>query len=214
MATIYTAIYRIGSETKEIELLSINPENYFRKYKNKLFCSEQNCHAKLCYVAMPGNKRRSYLRTWRNSSHVESCLHFTEVIKNGPRKRSTESITAIASEDQISNSLKQAFQLESMSEKELEKRREEDRRKRANRIRRNSGKKTEQLSIIELVTNPEELAIASKELKGGKLLKRNVDALKDVDLGKTRTVIGNFLELKHTQERTIIRVEKTEVAPI
>lgn len=206
MSSIYTAIYRSNNKEEAIDLFAINPENYYRTFKNKLFCSEPNCFAKLSYVAMPGNIKRSYLRKWRNSPHSENCIHYTEEVKNGTRKRRSGVTIAIASEEQISRSLKRALELELMSEEEREKRKEEDRRKRDNRIRRNSGNnKSEQLSI-ELVTNPEETATASYEAKGGRLLTRNIDALKDGDLWKTRTVIGSFSNLEHTKERTIIRV--------
>lgn len=208
MVTIYTAIYRNNSKEKIIELLAINSENYYKKYRNKLFCSEPRCFAKLSYVAMPGKTKRSYLRKWKNSPHSESCLHYTEEVKSGARKSIIGATTAIASEEQISRSQNHAFTLEMMSEEEKEKQREEERRKRDKRTRRNSGnKKSEQLSI-ELVTNPEEVATASNEAKGARLLKRNIDALKDKDLGKTRTVIGSFIELIHTEEKIIIRVEK------
>ena len=92
-----------------------------------------------------------------------------------------------------------------------EKRIEENRRKREKGIRRNSGSiKSEQLSM-ELVTNPEESIALSEEGKGGRLLTRNIDALKDRDVGKTRTVIGSFLELEHSEKTTIIRVVKNDV---
>lgn len=99
-----------------------------------------------------------------------------------------------------------------MTEEEREKRREEDRRKRDNRTRNIGGnQRTEQLSIKELITNPEESTTASSDTKGGRLLKRNIDALKDKDIGKTRTVIGSFLEIQQTDKRTIIRVQKNSV---
>ena len=206
MPSIYTAIYRSNNKDEIVDLAAINPKNYHATFKNKLFCNEPNCFAKLSYVAMPGNSKRSYLRKWRNSPHSESCIHFTDEVKNGPRKRRSGITMAIASEEQISRSLKRGLELELMTEEERERRNEENRRKMDNRIRRNnSNKKSEQLSI-ELVTNPEETTTASNEAKGGRLLTRNIDALKDGDLWKTRTVIGWFSSLEHTEERTVIRV--------
>ncbi|RNF38866.1 hypothetical protein [Planococcus salinus] len=206
MATIYNAIYRSNNREEIIDIFAINPKNYSEKYRNKLFCSEPNCFAKLCYVVMPGNSKRSYLRKWRNSPHNENCFHYTEEVKNGVRKHSSRTKTVMASEEQISRSLKRALELELMSEEEREKRREEDRRKRENGIRRNSGNNSSEQLSMELVTNPEELAAASDETKGSRLLTRNIDALKNGDVGKTRTVIGSFLELEHTKERMIVRV--------
>lgn len=209
MAKIYTAIYRNNNKEEIIDLLSINSKNYYEKFRNKLFCSEPNCSAKISYVAMAGNARRNYLRKWKNSHHSENCLHYTDEVKSNPRKRSSGTTTVIVSEEQISKSLKEAFLLELMTEEEREKKRDEDRRKRDKRIRRiGDNQKTEQLSLIELTTNPEESATAFSAIKGGRLLKRNIDALKDKDIGRTRTVIGSFLELIHTQEKTIIRVGK------
>ena len=121
MATIYTAHYRDDNKEETIELFTINPENYQKKYKNKLYCSEQNCFAKLSYVAMPGSNRRSYLRKWRNSSHVENCFHYTEEVKNRLRKRNSGTKTVKVSEEQIDRSLKRALELELMSEEEREK---------------------------------------------------------------------------------------------
>jgi hypothetical protein len=211
MATIYNAIYRSNDKEVMIELLAINSENYYKKYRNNLFCCEPNCFAKLSYVAMPGNIKRSYLRKWKNSPHDESCLHFTETVKSETRKSRFGVINAIVSEEQINKSQKHAFSLELMSEEEREKRREEDRRKRDNRIRRyNDSKKTEQLSLIELISNPEESGTISADAKGGRLLKRNIDTLKDKDIAKTRTIIGSFLELEQTEKRTIIRVERNK----
>lgn len=208
MSTIYTAIYRNNDKEKEIDLFALTPEEYYKTYKNNLFCSETDCFAKLCYVVMPGNKKRSYLRTWRNSPHNENCIHYTKEIKNGTRKRRSGETLAIASEDQIRRSLKQGYELELMTDEEKEKRNEENRRKRNNRIRRNSGNnKSVQLSIV-LVTNPEEATEALNEAKGGKLLKRNIDALTTGDLWKTRTIIGHYSELEHSKERTVIRVVK------
>lgn len=208
MPTIYAAIFRNNNKEEKIDLFSLTSEKYYNIYKNHLFCSEANCLAKLCYVVMPGNKKRSYLRTWRNSPHSENCIHYTEEVKNGTRKLLSGETLAIASEDQIRRSLKQGYELELMTDEEREKRNEENRRKRNNRVRRNSGNnKSEQLSIV-LVTNPEEVTEALDEVKGGRLLKRNVDALTTGDLWKTRTIIGYFSELEHSKERTVIRVVK------
>lgn len=62
MATIYTAIYRSDGKEEIIDLVTINSKNYYKKYRNKLFCSEPECFAKISYVAMAGNTKRSYLR--------------------------------------------------------------------------------------------------------------------------------------------------------
>lgn len=211
MPAIYNAIYRNNSKEEIVNLFAINPKSYYEKYKNKLFCSEPNCYAKLSYVAMAGNSRRSYLRKWRNSAHTENCLHYAEEVKNEFRKRVSGTTTVIASEEQISRSLKRALEWELMSEEAREKRKEEDRRKRDNQVRRTSGNnKSEQLSI-ELITNPEDAKTVSTEAKGGKLLTRNIDALKSSDLWKTRTVIGSFSRLEHSKERTIIKVVRNEV---
>lgn len=208
MATIYTAIFRNDNKEEEIDLFALTPEKYYKTYKNNLFCSEADCFAKLSYVVMPGNKKRSYLRKWRNSPHSENCIHYTEEVRDGIRKLRSGETLAIASEDQIRRSLKQGYELELMTEEEREKRKEENRRKRNNRIRSNSGKnKSEQLSIV-LVTNPEEATEALNEGKGGKLLKRNIDALATGDLWKTRTIIGYYSDLEHSKERTVIRVVK------
>lgn len=208
MPTIYTAIFRINNKEEEIDLFALNREKYYKTYKNNLFCSEAGCFAKLSYVVMPGNKKRSYLRKWRNSLHSENCIHYTEEVKDGTRKRRSGTTLAIASEDQIRRSLKQGFELELLSDEEREKRKEENRRKRNNRVRRNSGNnKSEQLAI-ELVTNLEEGKETLNEVKGGRLLKRNIDALTPGDLWKTRTIIGYFSDLEHSKERTIVRVVK------
>ncbi|MBB5179984.1 hypothetical protein HNQ44_001408 [Planomicrobium koreense] len=208
MPTIYTAIFRNNNKEEEIDLFALTPEKYYKTYKSNLFCSEVNCFAKLCYVVMPGDKKRSYLRKWRNSPHSENCIHYTEEVKDGTRKRRSGTTLAIASEDQIRRSLKQGFELELLSDEEREKRKEENRRKRNKRIRRNSGiNKSEQLSIV-LVTNPEEATQVLNEVKGGRLVKRNVDALTNGDLWNTRTIIGYFYDLEHSKERTIVRVVK------
>ncbi|MGG0776925.1 hypothetical protein ABE060_17085 [Bacillus rugosus] len=205
MVSIYEAVYINGKEKALISLDDINTEDYLQKYREKLFCTTTNCKAKLSYVNRPGN--RSHFRTWRESQHSESCIHFFE--KKGGRIGVKQSgvQTGSVSTDQMRRSVREAFELEMLSEEERVRRREADRKKRQNRTQRRKVTNTIEQPEIRIVTDPTEKTEDSNGVNG-RLYKRNADALKETDLGHTRTVTGIVKSVKTGKNSAQVRVYK------
>ncbi|MDI3412392.1 hypothetical protein QKW52_27895 [Bacillus sonorensis] len=115
--------------------------------------------------------------------------------------------TGSVSTDQMRRSVREAFELEILSEEERVRRREADRQKRQNRKRRRKVTATVEQPAIRIVTDPAEKSEDSNRING-RLYKRNADALKETDLGHTRTVTGIVKSVETGKKRAMVRIYK------
>ena len=205
---ILDAVYNSKSDRKVISLREITTEKYRNKYGKKLFCATRNCHARLCFVAKSGN--RNYLRTWRESKHAKDCP-FTfdnEEGRTGVRKSGTA--IGIVSGDQIKKSLKEAYEMESISEEERWKLAEEKNQSRTKKSMKPKVNEISQQLTLTIVSDPTKMTAEAQSTKG-RLYKRDVDALKETDIGQTRTVTGRIYSVEVSNGNPSIRVIKNNI---
>ena len=205
---ILDAIYNSKSDRKLISLREITTEIYMKKYGKKIFCATRNCHARLCFVAKSGNK--NYLRTWRESKHAKECPFFfdKEEWRTGIRKSGT--VIGIVSGDQIKKSLKEAYEMESISEEERWKQAEEKRQSLTINSKKPKVNETSQQLTLTIVSDPTKMTVEAQSTKG-RLYKRDVDALKETDVGQTRTVTGRIHSVEVSNGNPAIRVIKNNI---
>ncbi|MEI2406358.1 hypothetical protein [Niallia taxi] len=204
MVSIFEAYYIDENEKLLLTVEDVTPEEYSNKYWGKLFCTEPDCTAKLSYVNKPGNK--SLFRKWRDSPHSRSCMYFSDRVEGRLGNRQSAVQSGIISPEQIIRAQREAFALEMMSEDERIKRREADREKRKNR---NNKKVTniEEKPAIKVVVDPAKKSQTDEQVKG-RLYKRDVDGLKEKDLGETRTITGRVVKVETANKHALVRVVK------
>ncbi|MEB9368437.1 hypothetical protein [Bacillus cereus] len=210
MAGIYEAIYKGEDGEELIDIDSVTPTNYLEKYRENLYCTTTNCSAQLAYVHKDNDS--NHFRTWRDSKHIETCLFYFKKIATRERNRTDGQVNGIASDEKIKQSLKDAFLLEMMSEEQKKKQRE---RERARRQRKRERDRTpggiEKKPAQKIVSNPDEIN-GTLESNGTRLYKRSADALKEKDLGNTRTVTGQLKKVWiNSIENVVVEVEKNKV---
>ncbi|MES5056374.1 hypothetical protein ACOTSX_08270 [Bacillus velezensis] len=208
MVSIYEAIYNNGKEKVLINLDDINMEDYLKKYRGKLFCTTTSCKAKLSYVNRPG--KRSHFRTWRESPHSQSCIHFFEKEDGRIGVRQSGVQNGSVSTDQMRKSVREAFELAILSEEERVRRRESDRQKRQSRKQRRKVTANVEQPAIRIVTDPAKKTEDSNRVNG-RLYKRNADALRETDLGHTRTVTGIVKSVETGKKSAQVRVYKNGI---
>ncbi|EJR73258.1 hypothetical protein IK7_05764 [Bacillus cereus VD156] len=210
MVSIYEAIYKEKDTQELIYIESVNPGNYVNKYREKLYCTTENCSAKLTYVHKENNG--DHFRTWRDSPHIESCLFYFEKVNAREGRRNEGQVTGVVSDERIKKSLKDAFLFEMMSEEQKRRNRERDkerRRRKKEREKINERKKT--IPVQRIVSNPDEIN-ENLVTSGIRLYKKSADALKEKDLGDTRTVTGQLKRIQiNGNNNVVIEVEKNNV---
>ncbi|GGE76093.1 hypothetical protein [Priestia taiwanensis] len=210
MISIYEANYKKKEKQELIYIDSVNPANYIDKYRGNLYCATANCSAKLAYVHKENDS--DHFRTWRGSPHIETCLFYFEKVATREGKRTEGQVTGIVSDERIKNSLREAFLLEMMSKEQKKRQRERDKeRRKRKREREKIRGGTKKEAAQRIVSNPDE--INENLISGGmRLYKKSADALKEKDLGETRTVTGQLKRvLINSSKSIVIEVEKNNV---
>lgn len=205
MARITEALYKNKKQSQILNISDITPGEYTDEYKGNLFCTTHLCSAQLSFVYIQNNK--SHFRTWRESKHIEQCIHFFEKTNERSGNRRNGLIEGIVSREQIKRSLMEAFENENMSEAERNLKREKDKEVRARRKRDRIVKSTNEQPAQRIVTDPSRIN-ENMNRTGTRLYKRDADALKDTDVGQTRTVTGILKSIEHTKSNAVIQVEK------
>ena len=206
MARIVDAYLLENKKKKLISLSNISATDYSDKFKGKLYCTTPNCSAKLSYVYR--DNFGSHFRTWRESPHAEHCIYYFEKTKSREGRRREGLITGTVSDDRIRNSLRDAFALEMMTEEQRKSKLERDREKRRLRKERYKTKSSKDAQPAQkVVTNPDEISRNTPSI-GFKLYKKSADALKESDIGQTRTVIGNLIEVQEKGNNALVRIQK------
>ncbi|HDR4509986.1 TPA: hypothetical protein QCQ29_000376 [Bacillus cereus] len=210
MVSIYEANYK-GKGVKELIYIdSVNPANYVDKYRGNLYCATANCSAKLAYVHKENDS--DHFRTWRGSPHIETCLFYFEKVATRGGKKTEGQVNGIASDERIKQSLRDAFLLEMMSEEQKNKQRERDKeRRRRKREREKIRGGTKKTPAQRIVSNPDEIN-ENLVSNGIRLYKKGADALKEKDLGDTRTVTGQLKKvLINDSKNVVVEVERNNV---
>ncbi|AJG98296.1 hypothetical protein LF65_01693 [Clostridium beijerinckii] len=67
------AIFKKGNIFKEIQAVNLNRDKYYEDYRGYLFCTENECKAKLSFVERKGNIK--FFRTFPSTPHKNGCLN-------------------------------------------------------------------------------------------------------------------------------------------
>ncbi len=205
MAIIMEALYKNDNQNQIIDIRDISAGEYSDKYKGNLFCTTHLCTAQLSFVFKENNS--SHFRTWRESRHNEDCLYYFEKIKERVGNRQNGYVEGTVSGDQIKRSLLEAFENEILSEAERNQKRENERENRARRKRNKMVRGANEHPVQRIVTDPSKIN-ENVTTTGTRLYKRDADALKDTDLGHTRTVTGRLISIEYSNTNAVVHVEK------
>lgn len=84
------ALYKVGEAVRKVSAQDISSiEEYHKKYRNHLFCSENGCNAP---IELAHREGQPYFRTWRNRKHAEGCKYAFENDPSKSSKRAAETI--------------------------------------------------------------------------------------------------------------------------
>ncbi|SFJ43448.1 hypothetical protein SAMN04487936_102156 [Halobacillus dabanensis] len=214
-----SALFSNGATSvREITADDIDPSSYKDTYKGQLYCTSENCNAKLVVVFR--YSRRNYFRTLQNEDHDEDCIHYFERSATRGGIDTQETINVRMSEKQKRNALKRAFSLSQMTDEQIEEMRKKQKNRKKNTTT-NNRKDTQ--TRIEPTLNgevdEEKEREALKKKKAPSLFNRGADALSESDLGKPRVVSGevisvyskkNFAQIKIRRGNTTLSVKFEE----
>ncbi|MDO3408392.1 hypothetical protein QWJ34_01275 [Saccharibacillus sp. CPCC 101409] len=100
---IYEAIYRNEEFEEVVSILSIEAHPEFHEVRKNLYCTYENCKAKLEYV--PKGKRKAHFKTWPKQNHVKECIDYFEREKKARSERGSATATMLISDKHISDIL-------------------------------------------------------------------------------------------------------------
>jgi hypothetical protein len=203
MARITEALLK--DQNRFLSINDITPGEYSDQFKGSLFCTTTHCPAQLSYVYRENN--RSHFRTWRESKHLEQCIHYFEKVNERASNRRNGIIEGTVTSAQIKRSLQEAFENEMMSDRERDLKRQKDRENRARRQRERVVKRETQSPDIRGVTDPNRINDDTNSI-GTRLYKKDADALKEKDIGETRTVTGKLKNITYSESSAVIKIEK------
>jgi hypothetical protein len=203
--TIGSALYVKDGEVREITLSEVDAGTYDLQYKGYLYCTTPGCDARLVFVY--GTERPSYFRTWKNDNHIEDCIYKFDRVSGRAGVNTEYTINVAISSERKKNALKEAYKLARMTAEELERRRSKRTQKRQNKTTIGKGNR---IAINPVINNSDDEEVITEGKKGPKLLKRNVDSLKDSDEGKARVLIGIIQDIKYDDSRALIRVGRNK----
>lgn len=203
--SIPVAIYRINENErgKPIDVTDINNDSYREKYKSNLYCPTKNCKAKLVFV----QTKPAQFRTWKLEDHISGCDY--EFKRQGTKSgRSAEEINIEMKEDQRRRVLKEALELARMSEQEIENIRAKRKERRINRSPKTDNNKNEPKINVVTINGNDKNEVSGVTFRSRPVLKRDVDILKESDIGKHRCVTGYVNEVIEDGEKIIISISR------
>ncbi len=160
---------------------------YVEKFKNHLFCSENNCDAKLDFVQVDFPVHKTYFRTHPHSKHSDNCPNLFENIANGNSKYGNSLYAALDNEAKkqiLIGTYKKATQENSKTSSD------NPQKKRKSSVV-NKNKISDEYIRFVPTTDPN-----AEPLPNGKkrppVMKRSCEGLSDNDIGKTRVVYGKI----------------------
>nr|WP_278430426.1 hypothetical protein [Brevibacillus laterosporus] len=200
---IISALYRDKGIEKELLPNQIELESYEKFYKGNLYCTTNQCNARLVYVYKVGTT--GFLRTWQFDNHIDDCIYKFERIAGRKGINVEYTLNVELSEERKNRSLKEAFKQALLTEEE----REQIRIKRKNKRKNPTTDKTELGPKITLVRNDgiSEDEAKTEGVRGRNLLKREAHALKESDVGQLRTLFGNIKGLEYSSSGAMITIE-------
>jgi hypothetical protein len=181
---ILSALYYKDNEfIQELTRTGIDYQSYQSTYKGNLYCPTKGCSARVVFVS----GQRNYFKTWQKDDHIDNCLYKFDRLTGRPSVLTSGNINVTIPEDRIRRSLREAYLESTLSDQELENRRQ----RRIERRRNNPVTRGRQ---IRPRVNP---AADGSQVDGDattlgirppNLLKRDVDAFREKDIGMTRVI--------------------------
>lgn len=203
--SILSALYYIDNELiQELTRRDIDYQAYHNLYKGNLFCPTQECPARVVFVS----GQRSYFKTWVNDDHDDNCLHKFDRETGRRAVNFLGNINVPIPEERIQRSLRSAYNDSTLTEEELEARRQ----RRADRRRNNPvtrGRETRPRLNPAVDHNQVDGDATTLGMRHPNLLQRDADTFRESDIGMTRILKRCIIEdVTHNTESAIIRVAK------
>ncbi|SDJ86237.1 hypothetical protein [Sediminibacillus albus] len=200
------AVYRDGNKSVTVDANDVDSKTYLEKYKGKLFCSTDNCNARLSLVFRAS--RPNFFKTWRNDNHNEDCLHYFDRVADRTGVNVENVISLALSEAHKRRALKEAYAQSKMTEEQIE---EQKQRRKSKRRKNSVTNRKRNNSRVDIALNSQEEDTQEIEQfqrrKSPSLYKRNVDNLKDSDIGKPRLIIGQVVDTVEKEDFARITVK-------
>ncbi|GIO33514.1 hypothetical protein J2TS6_46550 [Paenibacillus albilobatus] len=199
------AIYKENDDDpgERLYVTDIDTDSYRKKYKSNLYCPTENCDAKLVFV----QTKPAQFRTWKLEDHINGCDY--EFVRKGAKaSRSAEEINVEMKDDHRRRVLKEALALARMSEQQIEDLRAKRKKWRVNKSPKTSKDNKEPKINIVTINGVDEEDLSGTTFKSRPVLKRDVDILKETDIGKHRCVTGYVDKVFEDGEKKIITISK------
>ncbi|KEF36284.1 hypothetical protein M670_04521 [Schinkia azotoformans MEV2011] len=200
--TMTSALFKMDNKVEEINTSDVNLDNYNKKYKGHLYCTTENCNAKLVFVQRMG--KPNYFKTWPKEDHDEDCLHYFDRLTGRVGTNTEHFINLQIPPERIKRGLKEAYKLSKITKEEKEQIKEVVKPRKKNK--KTNGKKSN--TGINVVFNKDEADETAETMatRGPNLLKRSVDMLKESDFGKPRIVTGIIENITYSEESALIKI--------
>lgn len=191
----------------EIKLLKeMTTRDYETLYKGMLYCSTNDCPAKIIY----SGGMTPHFRTWKHDDHKAGCINEFDRL---PIKRDTfseDGISVDISYERRQNALKDAFKRMKMTEEELEEQRSKKRSTTLNRKNPISQGKIESTKVSTTLAGGD--AIEGIEgYRGRNIVKRYIDNITSSDIGEIRLVMGELVNIELVEEVANLYVVKNDM---
>jgi hypothetical protein len=199
---IYNAVFRNGDIEEDILIDSIEKHGNFEVVRSNLYCSFEDCTAKLEYV--PKGKHRAHFKTWPKQNHSIDCLDYFEREKKANREKNTATINVALSDQHIANILREI-------KRDLQKPKSVNSRPNEKKKRKNTTVDTNKPRVIAVNVNPttgdDAVAIENNpNKKAPSVRRRNLQLLNQDDVGFTRSLYANITHVALDEKRAVFSI--------
>jgi len=200
---IYEAIYRSKENEAMVTVSNIEQHENFTDVKNNLYCTYQECTARLAYV--PKGKVRAHFKTWPKDDHLQDCVDFFDRVATANKQKSVATSTMALSEKHVKNVLDNLKKKRREQESGTGKPKSNNNKKPRPKVNPNSGENPAH-NIVPTTGPDAELASGENNVKEPSVRNRTLINLTDDDLGWTRSVEGYTQNVEVNDKRVVIEL--------
>lgn len=201
---IYEAIYRINDIEEPVTINSIEQYHNFSEVRNNIFCTYENCEAKLEYV--PKGKNKAHFKTWPKQNHTIDCIDYFEREKKGRATKNSATATMALSDQHIKNILN-----------EIKRRRKNEKLNISGTPKPKKPRKRPKtdpslpastgINVNPTTSQDANMKEGEEKVKAPSVRRRNLVLLNDDDVGFTRSLSDVTIEnVEISEERVILTV--------
>ncbi|WP_042147878.1 hypothetical protein [Paucisalibacillus sp. EB02] len=202
--SITSALFKDNDEVKELHTSDIDSILYSTRLKGNLYCTTENCNARLVFVN--STSKSSHFKTYPHDNHSEHCIYQFERVPGRIGVNTEQTINVSLSEDHKKRSLKEAFSQSRLTAQQLEVLREK--RKLSRRRPKTQGRQNS-ITINPVTNNDVEDDIKEQvRSREPSILKRYVDTITQSDIGKHRLIIGNATNIYYRESSILLEIER------